>query len=451
MKDEIRELKQRAQRCLEDAQRVVEAAKAERRDISKAELRDVRRLTEEHDRLMDDASEKEGRSPYSWSGGIQERLDAIGRSDGNVPKPNPGTQREEARGLIRGDSNTPRTFRNLFGPPAAANDGWRSMNEMLQMMAAGVTDQRLQRSMTEGDVSAGGAAVPERWAEQILDAGLEGEIIRPRATVFRMNSAVLHVPAFILGDHGSSLSGVSFYWEGEADTIQESTPETRRIDLHAHKVAGITYTSNELASDGPNLEDQLGTFFGGAVGWEIDNQLLNGDGVGKPLGILNSPCLKVVAKEAGQSADSLVYENLTNMIGGLAPGSFARSMWVASQDVIPALLELSITLGLGAEHVPVLRDDGSGNMTLLTRPLLISEKLPSLGDQGDLCLIDPTKYLVGLRSDVRIDRSSHVKFTTDELAWRVICRLDGQPAWNETRTLANGNEVSPFVTLAARS
>ena len=48
--------------------------------------------------------------------------------------------------------------------------------------------------------------------------------------------------------------------------------------------------------------------------------------------------------------------------------------------------------------------------------------------------------------------SIHVKFTTDETAFRFVMRVDGQPTWNAALTPSNGsNTQSPFITLDTRS
>jgi hypothetical protein len=45
----------------------------------------------------------------------------------------------------------------------------------------------------------------------------------------------------------------------------------------------------------------------------------------------------------------------------------------------------------------------------------------------------------------------HVRFSYDEMAFRITYRVNGQPAWKTALTPKNGNStVSPFVTLEAR-
>ena len=47
--------------------------------------------------------------------------------------------------------------------------------------------------------------------------------------------------------------------------------------------------------------------------------------------------------------------------------------------------------------------------------------------------------------------SPHVRFTTDELSFRLRVRMDGQPLLSSAITPVNGDTLSPFVTLAARA
>ncbi len=101
--------------------------------------------------------------------------------------------------------------------------------------------------------------------------------------------------------------------------------------------------------------------------------------------------------------------------------------------------------------VPVL-NESSGKWTILTRPVIFTEKTEKLGDLGDVILADLSQYVVGLRSEMRFDTSIHANFETDELVSRLIERHCGQPLWDSPLTLEDGSTtVSPFVTLSERS
>jgi len=255
----------------------------------------------------------------------------------------------------------------------------------------------------------------------------------------------------VIGDHSSNLyGGFTASYTAEAGTISEADPKTRSMTLAAKKLTGLIRFSSELAQDIPGGENQIINLCGRGLAWYRDKAFLKGSGVGEPLGILNSGCLVTVAKETGQSADTIIYENLTKMMAAMFAGSFQNSFWLCHQSTIPQLLTLSIAVGTGGDYIPVMTRAGGG-FEILTRPVIFTEKTEKLGDKGDIILIDASQYVVGLRSGMRFDTSIHVHFTTDELLARLIERHDGQPLWDSTLTLEDGStEVSPFVVLAAR-
>ena len=121
----------------------------------------------------------------------------------------------------------------------------------------------------------------------------------------------------------------------------------------------------------------------------LDYAFFRGTGTGQPRGVLSDPALIAVTIEAAQDADSIVYENLVNMLSRLHPSCFNRSVFICNPTCIPELLQLSMPIGTGGVMIPVLRET-DGGWQIFTRPLLMSEKLPVLGDQGDIILADLT-------------------------------------------------------------
>ena len=76
------------------------------------------------------------------------------------------------------------------------------------------------------------------------------------------------------------------------------------------------------------------------------------------------------------------------------------------------------------------------------------EKLPALGTLGDLMLIDPSLYVIGDRQMLEIAASEHVNFLKNQMTWRVVERIDGQPWMDKPITLQDASsQVSPFVAL----
>jgi HK97 family phage major capsid protein len=355
----------------------------------------------------------------------------------------------------RTDGPAGRRYVDLFGAPrAAAADGWGSFNEFLATVHSGISHPGLQQvaaSMGETVGSAGGFAVPDEFTARLLDESLEDEIVRPRARIEPMRFESKKVARFDGYDHSSNLyGGLLGVWLAEAGTATDQDAKLELQTLNAHKLGIFARASNELAEDGTSFEEQLGQAMVKATGWSLDYAFLNGNGAGKPKGVLQSNSLVVVAKEVGQGADTIVYENLVKMFARISPASVSKSVWVANNTAIPQLLTLSIIVGAGGAPVPVL-SESNGQFRMLTRPVLFTEKVPVLGDQGDLSLIDFSQYTVGLRREATLEKSIHVGWQNDTAGYRTILRADGQASWSKAMTPKHGSSLSWAVTLAARA
>jgi HK97 family phage major capsid protein len=89
-------------------------------------------------------------------------------------------------------------------------------------------------------------------------------------------------------------------------------------------------------------------------------------------------------------------------------------------------------------------------LTLLGRPVIISEKVPANDNLGDLSLIDFSHYLIGDRQMMQASSSPHFKFSSDVTAYKVVERVDGRP-WVQSPLTPknNGSTLSPYVTVGA--
>ena len=350
-----------------------------------------------------------------------------------------------------------RDYRSMFKKTALSSDGWRDQEEFYATIHNGLNDARLKpaawNAIATGNVpSDGGFSVPEQFVQELLDASLESEIVRPLADVTPMTTSTKHVSGWDAGTAASNVlyGGFSGQWVGEGGEITATTPKMRRITLNAKKLALLTQVSNELLSDGTSYGDQLSAALVKACGWFMDYAFLRGTGAGEPLGVLNDPALISVSAETGQTAATIVYENVANMFARMHPASVNRAVWVANSKVVPQLLSMNMTIGTAGVMIPTLTEV-AGRFTMLTRPVLFTEKLPTLGTVGDLLFVDFSQYAIGLRSDMTVDRSAHVGFTSDTTYYRGILRADGMGKWNSAYTPANGDTLSWAVALATRS
>jgi len=322
----------------------------------------------------------------------------------------------------------------------------------------GRRDRRLQvesvipefkKDLEEGTGSAGGFLVPVEFRTDLLTKAGEGAIVRPRATVIPMARRQVDIPAIDYTQHGDKktafFGGVRAYWTEESASKTETEPKFRKVQLVAHKLAGYTQVEEELIEDAAiTLAPLLTTLFGGAVRWHEDYTFLQGDGVGKPLGVINAPATIVVTRQVG---GQFGWIDIVNMVAQLQPG--ATPVWVMAQSVLPQLYQLQDPNGnyiwVPAHGVAGAASPAPG--TLLGYPVIFTEKLPALGVTGDVLLADFFYYLIGDRRALTIAYSTEYLFRYDETAWRFTSRVDGQPWLNAPVTLQEGTTISPFVIL----
>ena len=308
-----------------------------------------------------------------------------------------------------------------------------------------------KRAMNEGTPSDGGFLVPIEYSKDIHNVALESEIILPRCQVHPMISNTVRLPAMEIGDHSANLfGGFTATWKAELGTLTQANPKARQMELNANKLTGFVRASNELISDMTNT-NKLTEICGKGLGWYRDAAFISGSGAGQPLGLVNSSCKVEVAKETGQSNYTIVLENLNKMLASLYMGGFLNSVWIVSQTALPQLLTLALSVGTGGSASLVMTEQ-DGQYKIYGRPVVFSEHMEEVGSAGDIMLTDLSQYIVGLKEEMRVDLSQHVFFETDELAMRLISRLDGQSLWGESLTLKDGStEVSPIVTLGERA
>ena len=289
---------------------------------------------------------------------------------------------------------------------------------------------------------------------------LENAIVRPNgATVIPpIRTDSVKIPYVNDISHASTVyGGVLPAWTAEAAEKSPTKPTFGQMELTPHKLAGITYTSNELLADSAiALEPLIKRMFGTAHGYFEDLAFLAGTGVGQPLGILNCNCLKTVFRN---TVNRVFFEDLREMYACMLGPSHPYAVWVINPGVLPDLIGMisgDAAPAAASNPIWINRDMGAANPIpgrIFGRPFFISEKMPSLGTQGDIGYFDMRYYFIFDRQPITIDVFTHVAFTTDETCWRFVLRVAGQcwpPATITPRNAAAPvTTQSPFVVLAA--
>lgn len=321
--------------------------------------------------------------------------------------------------------------------------------------AARADIKKIQNSFGSTVPSDGGFLVPEMLRAELLRVANEMAVVRSRARVVPMESLTVPYPMIDSTSNATSVyGGVTGYWTEEGGTLVDSAPTFGRIELAAKKLTLYSEIPNELFTDSIiSLQQFMSESYPEALAWFEDCAFTDGNGTGQPLGYLNAPAAVSVAKESGQAAGSIVWENIVKMYARMLPSSMARAVWVANNDTFPELATMALSVGTGGSAVWI--GDGGGEntppMRILGRPVVFTEKVSSVGAPGDINLVDFGYYLIGDRQTMQSQTSTEYKFGNDKTAVRVIERVDGTPWIKSAITPRKGsNTLSPFVKIAQR-
>lgn len=346
--------------------------------------------------------------------------------------------------------------------PAAAASGptkFVSIGEQLQAVSRGA-DPRLVAAasgMSEGVASDGGFLVQTDFATELTNKAFATGVCASRVRSVEIgagsNGLKMNLPDET-SRAASRYGGIIAYWLGEAGTKTASMPKFRQLELNLQKLIGLFYATDELLQDATGLTSVVNEWFGDEFGFKLDDGIVNGTGVGQPLGILSSPARVTVAKEAGQLAATLVKANVEKMYARLTPASLSNAVWLVNQEVWPQIFQLSQVVGVGG--APMFIPSGAMSQspagTLLGLQILPIEQCAALGTEGDIILADLRQYLAIRKGGVQSASSIHVRFVYDETAFRFVLRFNGAPIPSSPLTPYKGTAtISPFVTLATRA
>lgn len=314
----------------------------------------------------------------------------------------------------------------------------------------------VQGMSTQSGADGGFTVVPE-VSNKIFDRVYENDLWgRTDNYTVNGNSMTFLANAETSRATGSRHGGMQGYWVPEGGTITKSKPTMREISLKLVKVAVVVYLTQELLDDTSQaLEQYVTRKVAEEFNFMIGDSLVNGTGVGMPLGMLNAPSLVSIAKESGQLAATILPENVVKMYSRFYSPSLKKAVWLHNQDIGPQLYLM--TLGIGTAGTTVYMPPGgvsaSPYATLMGLPMLPTEFNATLGTQGDLMLADMSQILSISKGGIAQAVSMHVEFLTDQMALRFTMRLNARP-WDIapiTPYKGTANTQSTFMALDTRA
>lgn len=337
----------------------------------------------------------------------------------------------------------PRSYRGMFGDDLN-NGGFKNLREFFSVALSGRYDPRLAESESRaqkiGIGTDGGYSVPTELAALLMDNSLEAEIIRPRATIFPMAANSLEIPAWDADDHrdGNLYGGFTLNWLSEGGTATVQTAKMRMMTLTAHKAGLYANMSNEILSDEPRFQNWLSTAMQKAISTAMDKTFIDGNSIGKPQGLINCPSTITVSRA---TSGQISLSDLISVYARLHSAFMADAIWIISASAKTQLMSVTDQ----ANHLVWSPDQQSIREkvpnTLFGHPVFISEKSPALGSKGDVILVSPSQYGIGLRGDIRVEMTNAANWNQDLTDIRVLLRLDGQGLWDKPITPMNGGDT----------
>lgn len=274
----------------------------------------------------------------------------------------------------------------------------------------------VQDALHIGTDSEGGYLVPDEYEKQLVEALEEENIFRKLATVIKTSSGDRKIP--VVASKGSAS------WVDEEGLIPESDDTFGQVSIGAYKLGTLIKVSNELLADSVfNLEAYISKEFGRRCGAKEEEAFFNGDGTGKPVGVLHATLGAEVGVTAA-SATEIKADEVIDLFYSLRAPYRKRAVWILNDSTVKAIRKLKDANG-NYLWQPALTA-GTPD-TILGRPVYTSAYVPSIA-AGNKTIIfgDLSYYWVADRQGRTFKKLSELYATTDQTGFMATQRVDGK-------------------------
>lgn len=259
-------------------------------------------------------------------------------------------------------------------------------------------------------------------------------------------------------------AGFTLSYVGETAPRIASDGRLSDIQYKILDLTGFTSLSRDLIADNYIAMDAMATrVFGRAFAWMDDYMGIQGSGLGQPEGFFNA--LALLTQTRGTSSH-IEYEDIVGMMAQLHPMCWSTARWLTHTTCMTDLVAVKNHAGnlvyqpntqISQVERPTVIGGSSYDAgakvarpmgILMGLPLYFTEKVSSIGVQGDLNLVCPDQYGYATRAGLEVGLSEHFFFSTDLIAYRFKRRHDGKSLWRAPYTQVNGTtKNSPFIQL----
>ena len=325
------------------------------------------------------------------------------------------------------------SYRSMFGEPVVDEEEVRAF-----------------RAQLAGTPSGGGVTVPEILSSKMLDSALPEEICRNRATVYPLSSETLKIPGWDWADMsaGECYGGFRLGFVSEAEPATAQTGKLKSIQMTAKKGTIHCDCSRELSEDGNGFVGHLEKALKKSIAYGLDSYFFNGSGAGVPKGLTVDSARIEITPESSQSSE-IEFQNIAKMYARMYAGGRRNCVFLCNDTLLPFLLTgLSVPIGTAGNWVNIFSEK-DGKFSLMGRPVIFTPHLPVPKAANALMLVDLSQFAIGMRKDLRLERSNIPQWREDMLSFRLYIRVDSMGTWDAVYSPAVGDTQSWVVGLGA--
>ena len=343
---------------------------------------------------------EKGIKKYDEAIGRMERLEAM---DAELSKP-VSTPITEKPVTAKVDTKTGRaadTYKDAFWNATRAKNG---------------VSYEVRNALQEGVDSEGGYLVPDEFENTLVQSLGKKRIVREHAYVFQTNSGSHKIP--VVTNKGTAS------WIDEEGAIPEGDDTFGQQTIGAHKVGTIIKVSEELLNDSAfDLENYFASEFARRIGNKEEDAFFNGDGVGKPLGVLADKGGAEIGVTAA-SGTAITAEEIISLFYSLEAPYRENAIWVFNDSTMAAIRKLKGNDGQFLWQKALHEGD---HETLLGKPVFTSPFMPEIAAGSKPVLFgDFNFYWIGDRQGVTFKRLNERYADTGQIGFLATKRVDAK-------------------------
>ena len=277
-------------------------------------------------------------------------------------------------------------------------------------------------ALQEGTDSEGGYLVPDEFERTLVEALEEENVFRTLAHVIRTSSGDRKIP--VVASKGSAS------WVDEEGAYQESDDAFSQVSIGAYKLGTMIKVSEELLADSVfDLEAYISKEFARRIGAREEESFFNGDGKGKPLGILAAAGGAEVGVTAA-SATAITADEVIDLFYSLKAPYRKNAVWVLNDATVKQIRKLKDSTGQYLWQPSLVAGTPD---TILGRPVKTSAFMPTAAAGAKTIAFGDFKYYwIADRQGRTFKKLSELYAANGQVGFMGTQRVDGKLILPET-------------------